>query len=211
MSAAVCASVMAAVESEAAAASPRVTHDGNPGASALEVASQRMSMSPLYPPAAPAWRPPEGYRLRESQPNDDIVGHICGIYEEFGLGFDLDFEDDLVNVAASYAAGAFWVVEDAEGIVATGAVAAAGAARVIKRMYVAPRGRRAGLARGLLGHCLGWGEFACSELWSDVRFRSAHRLYLSEGFAPGPTRILDDPDRSVERYFRRAGGPAGAR
>lgn len=159
-------------------------------------------MAPLYPAVESVWRVPEGYRVREATPNDDVAGHIRTIYEEFGLDFDLEFEDDLVDVMESYASGAFWVVEDAEGIVATGAVAPNGAARVIKRMYVAPRGRRAGLARGLLSLCLSWGGFAWSELWSDVRFRSAHQLYQSAGFRPGPTRVLTDPDRSVERYFR---------
>lgn len=159
-------------------------------------------MAPLYPAEEHAWAVPDGYRVRRVAPDDDVSGHIRTIYEEFGLAFDLEFEDDLKDVDASYASGAFWVVEDDQGIVATGAVAPNGAARVIKRMYVAPRGRRAGLARGLLALCLSWGDFAWSELWSDVRFRSAHRLYQSAGFRPGPTRVLADPDRSVERYFQ---------
>jgi GNAT superfamily N-acetyltransferase len=70
-------------------------------------------------------------------------------------------------------------------------------------MYVAPRARRGGLARELLRRCLGWGDFARTELWSDVRFRGAHALYQREGFTPGPCRVLADPDRSVERYFSR--------
>jgi len=53
----------------------------------------------------------------------------------------------------------------------------------------------------LLRRAAAFGRFGRTELWSDVRFRAAHRLYLSEGFAPGPTRVLADPDRSVERYF----------
>ncbi len=158
----------------------------------------------MYPAPAGLWQPPPGSRIRRALPTDNIVGHIRQIYEEFLLEFDLDFEDDLRSVGESYASGAFWVVEDALGIVATGAVAPGGAARVVKRMYVAPRGRRSGLARGLLRHCMAWGDFAWTELWSDVRFRSAHRLYMSEGFVPGPTRVLADPDRSVERYFRLA-------
>jgi GNAT superfamily N-acetyltransferase len=163
-------------------------------------------MGSHYPAVAATWTVPEGYRLRAVAPDDDVAGHIRKIYEEFGLAFDLDFEDDLISVPESFASGAFWVVEDAEGIVATAGVVPSGAYRTIKRMYVAPRGRRAGLARGLLSLCLGWGNFLGTELWSDVRFRSAHRLYRSAGFEPGPTRVLTDPDRSVERSFRHQPG-----
>ncbi len=125
------------------------------------------------------------------------------IYQEYDLVYDPQFEDDLLDCSASYSAGAFWVIEDERGIVATGAVVPNGGARLIKRMYVAARARRLGLARVLLHQCLGWGDFARSELWSDVRFPAAHRLYQREGFVPGPVRVLTDPDASVERYFRR--------
>ena len=145
---------------------------------------------------------PPGLTLRAARDDDPIAEHIQSIYKEFGLEFDLDFEDDLVDVSSSYATGAFWVILDDRGIVATGAVMPNGAARVVKRMYVAPRGRGRGLARHILGLLLGWGDFAWTELWSDVRFRSAHSLYRSVGFVPGPVRILADPDASVERYFR---------
>lgn len=143
-------------------------------------------MVPLYPAVESAWPVPEGYRVRKACRDDDVAGHIRTIYEEFGLDFDLEFEDDLIDVTESHADGAFWVVEDAEGIVATGAVAPNGAARVIKRMYVAPRGRRAGLARGLLSLCLAWGGFAWSELW--VMCGSARRTGSTSprAFAPAP-------------------------
>ncbi len=145
---------------------------------------------------------PPGLTLRPVREGDPVADHIRAIYEEFHLVFDLEFEDDLVDVPRSFTDGAFWIIEDGQGIIATGGVMPNGAARVIKRMYVAPRGRRLGLARHLLHACLAWGDFAWSELWSDVRFRSAHRLYMSEGFRPGPVRVLTDPDASVERYFR---------
>lgn len=145
---------------------------------------------------------PAGLTLRAARTGDPIAEHIQSIYQEFGLEFDLDFEDDLVDVPRSYTTGAFWVILDDLGIVATGGVMPNGAARVVKRMYVAPRGRGRGLARHLLHLVLAWRGFAWTELWSDVRFRSAHSLYRSEGFAPGPVRILTDPDASVERYFR---------
>ncbi len=141
--------------------------------------------------------------IRVWRPGDDARTHVAGIYREFGLAYDPGFEDDLEDVAAAYARGVFFVAEDAEGIVGTAAVAPNGGARVVKRMYVASRARRAGLARALLARCLAWGTPGPTELWSDVRFAGAHALYRSEGFIAGHCRVLDDPDRSVERYFRR--------
>lgn len=145
-----------------------------------------------------------GLTVRPLRADDDVAGHIARVYTEFGLEFDPAFEDDLLDPMESYRHGMFLVAEGADGrIVGTAAVAPHGGARVIKRIYIAPEGRRGGLARRLVRECCAWGRFVRTELWSDVRFRNAHRLYLSEGFTPGPTRVLDDPDRSVERYFFR--------
>ncbi len=141
--------------------------------------------------------------VRDVRPDDPVTDHIRAIYEEHGLAFDLDFEDDLQDVCASYRRGAFWVAELDGRLVGTGGVVANGWARVIKRIYIAPAARRTGLARELVRRAYTWGDFSRTELWSDVRFRSAHRLYLTEGFRQGPTRVLEDPDRSVERYFWR--------
>lgn len=140
---------------------------------------------------------------RPWRPEDDVRAHVRRVYEEFHLAFDDAFEGDLADVGAAYAGGAFWVIDGADGILATAGVMPHGAARIVKRIYVAPAGRRLGLARLLLRRCAAFGAFAFTELWSDVRFRGAHQLYLSEGFRMGPTRVLADPDRSVERYFRK--------
>lgn len=139
--------------------------------------------------------------IRSWRTGDDVTGHIARIYEEFGLCFDDAFEDDLMDVGQAYARGLFLVAEDQDGLVATAAAQANGGVRLVRRMYVAPRGRRHGLARAMLRACMTWGDFARTELWSDVRFRGAHAMYQAEGFVPGPCRVLTDPDRSVERYF----------
>lgn len=131
--------------------------------------------------------------------------HIDTIYREFGITFDPAFEDDLEDVGASYADGAFWVAEQDGRLVGTGGVVPNGSSRLIKRIYVARDARRAGLARTLLRRCAAFRDFTRTELWSDLRFPGAHQLYLSEGFTAGPTRVLDDPDRSMERYFSRSG------
>lgn len=141
--------------------------------------------------------------IRPLRAGDPIQAHVRTIYEEFGLGFDPCFEDDLEDVAAHYATGAFWVAEREGRVVGTAGVVPHGWVRLVKRIYIAPEARRGGLARRLLHLCMGWGAFDRTELWSDVRFRGAHQLYLSEGFRAGPVRVLDDPDRSVERFFAR--------
>lgn len=185
ISPAVRASCRAVVPTFSAALSARPSHaDG--GRATTAVVPNRSAMTPT---------------IRNWRPADPVMDHIAEIYREFGLVFDPGFESDLVDVAASYATGAFWVAEHEGRLVATAAVVPHGPARLVKRIYVARDARRLGLARTLLRRAMAWGRFARTELWSDVRFRNAHRLYLSEGFTPGPVRVLADPDRSVERYF----------
>ena len=140
--------------------------------------------------------------IRPLAPGDDIAGHVARIYAEHGMAYDPAFEDDLLDPAATYAHGAFWVWDEG-GIVGTIGVLPHGGCRIIKRLYVAASGRGRGVARGLLGAAFSWGPFRRTELWSDVRLSRAHRLYMALGFVAGPTRILEDPDRSVERYFSR--------
>lgn len=147
--------------------------------------------------------PERSIQVRPWRDTDDVAGHIAAIYAEHHLCFDPVYEDDLFDVAGVYGHGAFWVAEDEDGLVATAAVVPDGGARLIRRMYVAPRGRRRGLAARLLAQCEQFGSFARTHLWSDVRFRGAHALYRGAGFTPGHTRVLTDPDRSVERYFWR--------
>ncbi len=146
---------------------------------------------------------PEGWTLRCVTPADSslIADHIAGVYAEFGLSFDLPFEDDLIDVADTYAHGAFWLVEADGRLLATAGVLPHGGSRIFKRLYVHSAARRSGIARKLLHAAHAWGDFPRTELWSDVRFQNAHRLYLSAGFTSGPTRVLDDPDKSVERSF----------
>lgn len=141
--------------------------------------------------------------IRPVRAGDPVQAHVRGIYEEFGLSFDPAFEDDLEDVPGHYASGAFWVAEREGRLVGTAGVVPHGWVRLVKRIYIAPEARRGGLARHMLRRCMGWGDWPRTELWSDVRFRNAHQLYLSEGFQAGPVRVLEDPDRSVERYFAR--------
>jgi putative acetyltransferase len=74
------------------------------------------------------------------------------------------------------------------------------------KLYVAREARRRGLGGAL---CALVEEEARArgaklvELWSDTRFKDAHRLYERRGYARGPeTRELHDRSGSVEYFFR---------
>ena len=143
-------------------------------------------------------------QIRPWTPSDDVAAHISGIYEEYGLFFDPSFEDDLFDVPGHYRSGGFWVAENETGLIGTVAIVPQGAARLLRRMYVSKRHRGDGVAAALLRHAAAAGPWKTTWLWSDVRFRAAHRFYQKEGFIGGHCRVLDDPDRSVERFFSRA-------
>ena len=141
--------------------------------------------------------------IRPWRSDDDVPGHISGIYQEYGLIFDPDFEDDLFDIPGHYRSGGFWVAASEGALVGTVAVMPQGGARLLRRMYVKPEYRKTGLASILLKRAASEGPWRDTWLWSDVRFRAAHRFYQREGFVGGPCRVLDDPDRSVERFFWR--------
>ena len=62
---------------------------------------------------------PTGWNLRVVTPTTAagdslaVAAHIASIYTEFGLEFDLQFEDDLIDLDVSYSTGCFWIIEGA--------------------------------------------------------------------------------------------------
>jgi GNAT superfamily N-acetyltransferase len=158
-----------------------------------------------------------------------LIALVSEAYAEYpGCVLDLPGVDaDLVSPASSadHAGTTLWVVEDAGRIVASiGAgrltTAESGGdqpatvesgdqpARVeLKRLYIAASHRRRGLAAGLVQlieqHALEVGA-AAVDLWSDTRFRDAHRLYERlEYRRTGRSRELDDPSQTTEYHFQR--------
>jgi len=77
----------------------------------------------------------------------------------------------------------------------------------ICRVYVQPRLHGAGLGRALLElaerHAIGAGATDLV-LWTDTRFRRAHRFYENQSYVrAGPVRALDDIARTIEyRYAK---------
>lgn len=106
--------------------------------------------------------------------------------------------------------GEMWIVEHAEdgAVVGCGGyVRTAPDTLEIRHVYVLPEARRQGLAARLVEKVVEAARArgcATVDLWTDTRFRDAHRLYARLGFVQGPeTRELRDLSDTVEFYFRR--------
>ncbi len=121
---------------------------------------------------------------------------------------DVDGEVPELRELASYYAtkgGALWVAED-EGGAVVGMVAALPCDEAdpweIARMYVARPFRGTGLAHRLLDGAEAHARAAGARrlrLWSDTRFRSAHRFYEKRSYVRvGPLRVLGDRSCSLE-------------
>lgn len=144
----------------------------------------------------------------------ELIGSVYGEYP--GCVLDLDGVDaDLTEPASSFRdkGGDLWVVTDDQGeIVACCGWAPTGPGTVeLKRLYVRPDRRRAGLGAWLVeqvervAHERGAGTVT---LWSDTRFTDAHRLYRRCGYrATNETRQLHDPSDTTERRFERQLSP----
>ena len=143
-----------------------------------------------------------------------LIGDCWAEYP--GVVFDLDGEvPELKSLASYYAAkgGALWAAEADRAVV--GMVAAAPLPGEdgweITRMYVARAWRGTGLARRLLDAAEARARAAGALralLWSDTRFRAAHRFYEKHSYVRvGPIRVLDDISKSLEfRYLKPLAG-----
>ena len=140
----------------------------------------------------------------------ELIGGVFAEYPGCVLdlpGLDADLHQPATTAMATGAA--WWVLLDDGRIVATigaGRLADDGSVE-LKRLYVASSHRRQGLARGLVAlverHAEHLGATSI-ELWSDTRFRDAHALYASLGYAPtGEERDLHDPSNTTEYRFTR--------
>lgn len=177
-------------------------------------------MSPMSRESPPSSFP--AFAVRDGT-DDDGPALIAIIAEAFsaypGCVLDIDGEMPELRAPATAAAaenGRFWVIEAEGAVVATISCRPAAVAGVLelKRLYVAKRARRRGLARLLVA--LVEAEAAARglpmvELWSDRRFTTAHRLYEALGYRRGEeTRALDDRSHTVEYYFWRDISNGGA-
>ncbi|MBO1906536.1 GNAT family N-acetyltransferase [Microvirga sp. 3-52] len=143
----------------------------------------------------------------------DLFGLLSLCYAEYP-GCFVDPHDDLPDLRAagsSYAAtdGAFWAVEDERGRVCA-CVAVdfpeRGAAE-LHRLYVRSDRRGQGLGSLLVRQAENHARARGADrivLWSDTRFRTAHRLYRRLGYTQvDGQRQLADISKSAEYRFEK--------
>lgn len=153
--------------------------------------------------------------VRPGHDNDswELIALISACWSEYpGCVMDVHGEcPDLLAPAtvAEREGGAFWVATDPCGTV----VATVGWRPLrpgtieLKRLYVARRCRREGLASRLMdlaeAEAVGAGATSM-ELWTDTRFIGAHVFYKGRGYTiAGPDRELRDLSRTREHHFEK--------
>ena len=150
-------------------------------------------------------------RIREARDEDaaGLIALIEPIYSEYeGVLFLLEEMPELERIATTYTRsdGVFWVAFRGERLVGSIGWVPAGEGIELRKLYVARDERRQ-----KLGHRLArlvedtardrGASFV--ELWSDVKFTTAHRFYEARGYLrDGRTRRLYDKSDTVEYYFR---------
>lgn len=153
-------------------------------------------------------------RLRPASEPDTPQIHalIARVYAEYGCALNVREDEEHLLRPGPYfreRGGEFWVLEDAEKILATVAVIVhAENAAELKSLYVDASLRRKGWGRKLVGvameHALRSGARKMF-LWSDTRFLEAHALYRSMDFRQfDDTRELHDSNNSVEYGFEKS-------
>jgi N-acetylglutamate synthase-like GNAT family acetyltransferase len=147
--------------------------------------------------------------VRRTLPDDvpGILKLISEIFAEYGCVLDAENEDThLLNPGPYFRerGGEFWVVEEQGKIVATAAVVLHDEAGELKCLYVHRSLRRRGWGRKLTKLGMDYARQAGKErmiVWSDTRFREAHRLYSRMGFTQRGVRELHDSNNSIEYGF----------
>ncbi len=141
---------------------------------------------------------------------DDLFWLIEHCYAEYrGVvvernGIDADLNHYAFELARLGGRGL--VVCNAAGVVALVSGAPINRERYqLKKLYVHEEQRGSGLAKELVADVETWAIQHSSktlELWSDTRFKRAHRFYEREGFVrQADTRALNDLSNSIEYKF----------
>ncbi|MBI3557608.1 MAG: GNAT family N-acetyltransferase [Deltaproteobacteria bacterium] len=149
--------------------------------------------------------------LRDLQARDAAaVGILIGkVFAEYGMTFELGgWDKDLESPHSHYRGTNFmFQVAERDGVL-VGTVAAhlVADAAELHRLYLAKEVRGQGLGTRLCDAAESWALNAGAkrmELWSDVRLVHGHALYRRRGYQIFASRILGDPDKSVEFGMRR--------
>jgi putative acetyltransferase len=152
-------------------------------------------------------------RSARDEDADRLIRMIGDVFAEYpGCVLDVDAEMPELRAPASAASidsGRWWVAEREGEIVGSVAVVPEeGGVFELKKLYVSDIARRNGLGARLVS--LAESEARTHDassivLWTDTRFREAHRLYSRLGFARAPrTRVLNDLSNTVEFHYEKA-------
>ena len=141
-----------------------------------------------------------------------LIALIAAVFEEYpGCILDVDGEAPELRAIATASArrgGGFWVEEEGSRVVGSVGLSPVPETDGIEllKLYVAREARRKGLGERLVRFVEQEARRRGAlflELWTDTRFRDAHRLYERLGFRGGAeTRELHDRSASVEYYYR---------
>lgn len=136
-----------------------------------------------------------------------LIDLIGGCFAEYpGCVLAVDEEEPWLRRPASGYPGQLWVVELDGSVVACVGYKPHGPE--LKNLYVSAKARRRGLGEWLVGvvEDAARADGATSILlWSDSRFRDAHRLYTRLGYdRTGATRELHDLSSTTEYEFLRS-------
>ncbi len=156
-----------------------------------------------------------GFTIRPARDRDadSLIDLIGAVFSEYpGCVLDVDGEvPELRAIATAFEkrAGRFWVAEREArvlGCVGVSPPVHHGSAELHK-LYVSNRARRAGLGTELCRLVESEARRQGArflELWSDTRFRDAHRLYERLGYVRlEGTRELHDLSRTLELHYQK--------
>jgi GNAT superfamily N-acetyltransferase len=119
---------------------------------------------------------------------DGFRGLVADTLLEFGFELDSEFDTDLDDPAATYAA--LWVAVDGDRVIGSVALRDLGEGAVeLKRMYLRPAARGLGLGKQLLALALDWSRghgYQRIRLDTSERMVAAQRLYEAHGFVRVP-------------------------
>lgn len=148
---------------------------------------------------------------RPLRPGDipGMLALIAEVFAEYDCVLNTEADDPYLLTADTYfreGGGEFWVLEDSGLVRATVGVLLHEDAGELKTLYVQKSLRRRGWGRRLTELAMSHARDAGKPrmiLWSDTRFRDAHRLYRHMGFSEFGIRILRDTNNSTEFGFER--------
>lgn len=142
--------------------------------------------------------------------SEGLISLIGTVFDEYQNCF-LDVDGEMPELKAPARSVMnddcrWWVAEEDGAVVGSCAAMPDGSDAVeLKRLYVAKQARRRGLAARLVelveteARTRGARRI---ELWSDTRFKDAHRLYKRMGYERQPrTRALCDISNTVEFHY----------